>query len=180
MSCMYSSFLAWKSEHNMVVSTKHFATISYVHLYIVFKISLLHHFAIISTRPKLFVLDCIQNLFSIFTETKSFLPYSSSYPHRLPKMTSLSSTGRRTSYTAYFMCKIVMTSQTNTLNMATVYGQIPFHKFSIPDHKDRYTWSSFHLYVQSALYTISIIYMIQLSWIKISRHACKYSILTKQ
>ena len=43
------------------------------------------------------------------------LPYSQSYPHDLPRMTSLSSTGGwMTSYTTCFARKVIMTSQANT------------------------------------------------------------------
>ena len=46
---------------------------------------------------------------------KPFLPYSQSYPHDLPRMTSLSSTGGwMTSYTTCFARKVIMTSQPNT------------------------------------------------------------------
>ena len=45
----------------------------------------------------------------------TILPYSQSFPHDLPRMTSLSSTGGwMTSYTTCFARKVIMTSQANT------------------------------------------------------------------
>ena len=46
---------------------------------------------------------------------QNILPYSQSYPHNLPRMTSLSSTGGwMTSYMTCFARKVIMTSQANT------------------------------------------------------------------
>ena len=45
---------------------------------------------------------------------KHFFPYSQSYPHDLPRMTSLSPTGGwMISYTACFVRKVIITSQAN-------------------------------------------------------------------
>ena len=50
-----------------------------------------------------------------FNAETCILQYSQSFPHDLPRMTSLSSTGGwMTSYTTYFPRKVIMTSQANT------------------------------------------------------------------